>query len=238
MSGRLFAVGDIHGCLAELETLLHGLALTHDDTVVFVGDYMDRGPDSRGVVDACLALAERTDITTVFLKGNHEDMCLAYLGREGRWGEAWLGNGGAATLRSYGVDPRAGTAAALAAMPDAHLGFLERLQPSLVAEGWLFVHAGIRPDRAWAAQDEEDLFWIREEFILRPHGLPQTIVFGHTPHRSVLVDLPYKVGIDTGCVYGGALTALELPERTVHQVRFGERRVRTSPLPASARRRA
>jgi len=238
MSGRLFAVGDIHGCLAELETLLQGLALADGDTVVFVGDYMDRGPESRGVVDACIGLAGRTDIATVFLKGNHEDMCLAYLGREGRWGEAWLGNGGAATLRSYGVDPRASAVAALAAMPDAHLGFLDMLRPSLVEEGWLFVHAGIRPDRAWAAQDEEDLYWIREEFILRPHGLPQTIVFGHTPHRSVLVDLPYKVGIDTGCVYGGALTALELPERTVHQVRFGERRMRTSPLPAGTRRRA
>ena len=238
MSGRLFAVGDIHGCRAELETLLGGLALAHGDTLVFVGDYMDRGPDSRGVIDLCIGLGGRSDVTTVFLKGNHEDMCLDYIGRTGRWGEAWLGNGGAATMRSYGIDARSGSAAALAAIPDSHLGFLDALRPSLMEEGWLFVHAGIRPDRGWAAQDEEDLFWIREEFILRPHGLPQTIVFGHTPHRSVLVDLPYKVGIDTGCVYGGALTALELPERTVHQVRFGERRVRTSALPASSRRRA
>jgi serine/threonine protein phosphatase 1 len=238
VSGRLFAVGDIHGCLAELETLLDGLSLATGDTLVFVGDYMDRGPDSRRVLDRCIDLGARTDITTVFLKGNHEDMCLDYIGRAGRWGEAWLGNGGAATLRSYGIDPRSGSSAALAGMPDSHLGFLDALRPSLVEEGWLFVHAGIRPDRTWAAQDEEDLYWIREEFVLRPHGLPQTIVFGHTPHRSVLVDLPYKVGIDTGCVYGGALTALELPDRTVHQVRSGERRVRTGALPASSRRRA
>ena len=236
--GRFFVVGDVHGCARELEVLLAGLPLARGDTVAFVGDYLDRGPESRSVLDLLVDLRRRTDLATVFLKGNHEDMCLAYLGRRGRWGEAWQLNGGAATLRSYGVDARAPADEAMAAIPPEHLEFLDSLAPTFVARGHLLVHAGVRPDLPLAEQDEEDLFWIREEFILRPHGLPQTIVFGHTPHRSVLVDLPYKVGIDTGCVYGGALTALELPERTVHQVRFGERRVRTSPLPASARRRA
>ncbi len=238
MSGRLFVVGDVHGCRAELETLLDGLPLARGDHVAFVGDYIDRGPDSAGVVDVCLALERRSDVTTTFLKGNHEDMCLAYLGHPGRWGEAWLGNGGAAALRSYGVDPHAGARAAAAALPPEHVAFFERLVPSLVVDGWLIVHAGVRPDRSWADQDEEDLYWIREEFILRPHGLPQTIVFGHTPHRQVFVDLPYKIGIDTGCVYGGSLTCLELPDRLLHQVRFGDRKVRRSGLPQGVRRRA
>jgi serine/threonine protein phosphatase 1 len=97
------------------------------------------------------------------------------------------------------------------------------------------VHAGIRPDRPWAEQDEEDLFWIREEFIVPPHRLSQTIVFGHTPQRHVYVQLPYKIGIDTGCVYGGMLTCIELAEGVLHQVRLGERRVRQSALVSSPR---
>jgi serine/threonine protein phosphatase 1 len=235
MGGRLFAIGDIHGCVRELETLLVGLPLGRGDTLAFVGDYIDRGPDSRAVIDLLLEAKRRPEITTVFLKGNHEDMCLAYLGRPGHWGESWMLNGGAATLRSYGVDARAPGAVALASIPAAHLEFLDSLRVTHVTGEYLLVHAGIRPGVALAAQDEEDLLWIREEFILARHNLPQTVIFGHTPHREPVVDLPYKVGIDTGCVYGGALTCLALPERTLHQVRLGERQVRVRPLPTAAR---
>src|SRR5262249_25458282 len=107
--------------------------------------------------------------------------------------------------------------------------------------GWgeyLFAHAGSRRGVPWAKQTDEDIFWIREEFLRRPHGMPETIVFGHTPGRQVLVDLPYKIGIDTGLVYGGALTALELPDRVLHQVAAGERQVRRGSLPASPLRLA
>ena len=82
-------------------------------------------------------------------------------------------------------------------------------------------HAGVRPDRPWRQQASHDLLWIRDEFIASPHGLGKTVIFGHTPMRAVFEDLPYKVGIDTGCVYGGMLTALELPRLTVHAVRRG-----------------
>jgi len=237
MTGRAFAIGDIHGCAAELETLLAGLELSPGDAVMFVGDYVDRGADSRGVVDIVLDLERRSDLTTVFLRGNHEDMCLAYLGRSGHYGEAWIANGGAATLRSYGLDARVAGSEAAASFPAKHLEFFERLPLWHRAEGCLLVHAGIRPDRPWEQQEEEDLLWIREEFILAPHTLPETIIFGHTPRRTVYVD-PYKIGIDTGCVYGGGLTGLELRERRLYQVRFGERKVRESPLPAEQRRRA
>jgi serine/threonine protein phosphatase 1 len=237
MAGRLLAVGDIHGCARELETLVGALRLERDDTLAFVGDYVDRGPDSRAVVDLLLGLRDRADAKTVFLKGNHEDMCLGYLGRDGHWGEAWQANGGAATLRSYGIDPGVAGAEAAARMPPAHLAFLEGLKTALVGDRYLVVHAGIRPSRPWAEQDLEDLLWIREEFTAVAHPLPQTIVFGHTPHRHVLVDLPYKIGIDTGCVYGGALTCVDLPAGRLYQVRAGERRVRQGTLAAPPPRR-
>jgi serine/threonine protein phosphatase 1 len=231
MSGRFYAIGDIHGCAAELDALLRGLPAAAGDTIAFVGDYVDRGPDSRGVIERLLALKEdRPDVRTVFLKGNHEDMCLAYLGRPGHWGESWHLNGGAATLKSYGIDARTPGKEALRAFPPAHLAFLEALLPWYGTDRWLVVHAGIRPDRPLAEQDEEDLYWIREEFIANPHPLPQTIVFGHTPTRRVFVDLPYKIGIDTGCVYGGRLTCVELESGTVYQVGFGEKDVRESSL--------
>ena len=235
MAGQVFTIGDIHGCARELETLLARLPLARGDTIAFVGDYIDRGPDSRQVIDLLLDLGRRDDVRTVFLKGNHEDMCLAWLGRRGHWGEAWHGNGGVATLRSYGVDARLGRTEALAAMPATHLAFLERLEPWLTTDDHLVVHAGIRPGRRLAEQDEEDLFWIREEFIAHPHDLGLTVVFGHTPVRQVLVDLPYKVGIDTGCVYGGKLTALELRTQHLYQVTNGRRTVDESPLPAASR---
>jgi serine/threonine protein phosphatase 1 len=233
---RLFAIGDIHGCPGELGALLDGMGLEPGDTVCFVGDYIDRGKDSRGVIDLLLAFRERDDVRSVFLKGNHEDMCLSFLGRTGRWGESWLVNGGAEAVRSYGIDARSAPAALEAAMPPEHLAFLEGLERSHRDLGYLLVHAGIRPTRRWEEQSDEDLFWIRDEFIARPHQLPETIVYGHTPVRQVYADLPYKIGIDTGLVYGGCLTALELPDQTLHQVIAGERRVRRSALPPSRRR--
>jgi serine/threonine protein phosphatase 1 len=230
MSDRLVVIGDVHGCARELDALLAGLALAPGDTAIFVGDYIDRGPDSRAVIEQILALGARGDVRTVFLKGNHEDMCLAWLGRPGRWGEAWFANGGVTTLRSYGIDARVSPRDAAILLPPEHVEFLEALRPYHREPGLIAVHAGIRPGVPLEAQDEADLFWIREEFIESPHQLPETIVFGHTPMRDVLVDLPYKIGIDTGCVYGGALTALDLPARVVHQVRRDERAVRTREL--------
>jgi serine/threonine protein phosphatase 1 len=235
--GRLFAIGDIHGCPGELGALLHGLPLEAGDTVCFVGDYIDRGRDSKGVVDLLLQVRTRADVHWVFLKGNHEDMCLAFLGRSGSWGESWMGNGGAAAVRSYGVDARSEPAVVEGAMPEEHLAFFAGLERSFRWGGYLFVHAGIRPGVPWDQQTDEDLFWIREEFVLHPHGLPETVVFGHTPTRAPFVQLPYKVGIDTGLVYGGALTALELPDLVLHQVSAGSREVRRSALP-TARSRA
>jgi serine/threonine protein phosphatase 1 len=230
MAGRVIVVGDIHGCSRELDVLLSSLALAVGDTVVFLGDYVDRGPDVRGVVERLLELADIPGIRSVFLRGNHEDMLLGYLGREGHYGEAFLANGGDVTVRSYGVSGRPSPGRFESALPARHLEFLAGTK-LLHGEGdYLMVHAGIRPDRALGEQVPHDLIWIRDEFIARPHGLGRTVVFGHTPMREVLVDLPYKIGIDTGCVYGGMLSALELPALTIHAVRRGAGAPRKRPL--------
>jgi len=234
---RYFAIGDIHGCAEELDRLLGAIAPRAGDTVVFVGDYIDRGPDSRGVIDRLLAWRATTPARAVFLRGNHEDMALGYLGRRGHWGEAWLRNGGAAALRSYGAGPGMECPEILEHIPREHLTFLDELSTHERWNGYLFVHAGIRPGVAWDAQSEEDLLWIREEFLDHPHDLGETVVFGHTPHRRVVVDRPYKIGIDTGCVYGGALTCLVLPDDVVCQVRLGDNVIREDRLTTAARRR-
>lgn len=232
MEGRVLVVGDIHGCRPELDALLDGIAPGAGDTVVFLGDYVDRGPDSRGVIDRLLEVAEDPAVRTVFLRGNHEDMLLGYLGRGGMYREAFLANGGDVTLRSYGVQGTPTPARFEAALPETHLAFL--LQTTFLhAEGdYVMVHAGLNPEQPLEAQSPHDLIWIRDEFIARPHPFGRTVIFGHTPMRRVLVDLPYKIGIDTGCVYGGRLTALELPSLTVHAVRRGDSTTVRQPLSA------
>jgi serine/threonine protein phosphatase 1 len=232
MAGRVLVIGDIHGCRHELDVLLAGLAVTGRDTLVFLGDYVDRGPDVRGVVDRLVDLRADPGVRTTFLRGNHEDMLLGYLGRDGHYGEAFLGNGGDVTVRSYGLVGRPTPTRLEGCLPPTHLDFFEGTVLQHEEQGFLMAHAGVRPDRPWHQQSSHDLLWIRDEFIASPHELGKTVVFGHTPMREVFEDLPYKVGIDTGCVYGGMLTALELPDLTVHAVRRGAASVERRALVA------
>jgi serine/threonine protein phosphatase 1 len=220
----MFAIGDVHGCREELVRLLDALPLEDDDRLVFLGDYVDRGPDSAGVVTALLELAGSRRHTT-FLRGNHEDMLLEYLRPHGIYGDAFVTNGGRATAQSYGIGGTLTPAALADALPAEHLDFLARTTLMHRCPGVVCVHAGVRPGVPLAQQTKEDLLWIREEFLRPPHGLDATVVFGHTPHREVVTHLPGKLGIDTGCVYGGMLTAVELPARVVYQVRRGHHRV-------------
>src|ERR1700688_100753 len=126
--GRLFAIGDIHGCPDELAALLRRIAPRQDDTVVFVGDYVDRGPSVRDVVEQLLEF-ERGPAEVVFLKGNHEDMMLSFLGLPGHYGDSFLFNGGAATLDSYGVN-EGNLESAGEHLPEAHLKFFRGLSTS------------------------------------------------------------------------------------------------------------
>jgi len=227
-SPRSFVVGDIHGCVDELDRLLDHLALTQADTIIFLGDYIDRGPSSKGVIERLLRL-RRQGPRCVFLKGNHEDMFLAFMGLPGHYGDSFLYNGGDATLRSYGVE-RCPAHEILQHLPDDHRDFIRSLQLQYACGEFLCVHAGVNPNRPLTAQDPEDLLWIRGAFIQAPHPFGVTVLFGHTPCRDVLVDPPYKIGLDTGLVYGNKLSCLELAERRVFQIRRGQTKVTSRSL--------
>jgi len=223
--GRLFAIGDIHGCPDELGAILKAIAAGPTDTVVFVGDYVDRGPSAHDVIEQLIEL-QRGPAEIVFLKGNHEDMMLSFMGFPGHYGESFLFNGGAQTLDSYGVSEDT-LESAVEFVPAHHLEFLKGLATSYHRPPYLFVHAGILPTRQIEEQAVEDMLWIRQEFIFNVHNIAATVVFGHTPMRTVMVDLPYKLGIDTGLVYGGRLTCLEFSEGVAYQVARGSRQVKT-----------
>jgi serine/threonine protein phosphatase 1 len=221
---RSYVIGDIHGCLDELRCLIEGLPLESGDRLVFLGDYIDRGPDSKGVVTYVLELQKRNDLELVFLKGNHEDMFMAYLGLPGEHGDMFLYNGGAATLNSYGINSKNASLDEINdQIPRRHFEFFENLKAYFVMEPFLCVHAGIHPFKRWEDQTETELLWIRNEFIYNSHGLPYTVLFGHTPQPSVLFDLPYKVGLDTGLVFGNRLSCLEVTEKVLFQVTRGKK---------------
>jgi serine/threonine protein phosphatase 1 len=219
----LYAVGDIHGMRDKLEKLLASLPLEPADELVFIGDYVDRGPDSAGVVDLLLRFSREHRCT--FLMGNHEAMFLSYLGWEGDayfGGDAFMQNGGSATLLSYGhLDLKSQFS-----LPPSHEKFFRGLQLSHQEGQYAFVHAGLSrealrlSDIAYALQHERprNLLWQRATATL-PHNLGVTIIYGHTPMPDMQVrwNLPYSIGIDTGAVYGGPLTAIRLPDETVFQ---------------------
>ena len=207
----IYAIGDIHGCLDPLRRLMDEIRLSKGDEVVFMGDYVDRGPDSKGVIDYLLTLRGRY----TFLMGNHERMLLEFL--QGRDRLLFFYNGGKATVDSYG---------GLSEIPAAHLDFLNRLRLYYETDDYLFVHGGIRPGVPLQEQDPKDLLWIREEFYGYPGRYIKTVIFGHTPMREVLMEED-RIGIDTACVYGNKLTCLILPSRQVIQV--------SNPLDTSSR---
>lgn len=206
---RIFAIGDIHGCAEALEKLLKQLPVDwNEDLVIFLGDYIDRGPEPRKVIEKVMELKKLYPKRVIPLRGNHEWMFLRYL--QGIEPEVFLFNGGEATLRAYYHEGQL-------LLPEEHRNFLENLPLYYETEEYLFVHAGIRPGVALEAQSEEDLLWIREGFYYYPGTFPKKIVFGHTPFPEPLI-LPDRLGIDTGCVYGGKLTAIELPTERIYQV--------------------
>jgi serine/threonine protein phosphatase 1 len=170
----------------------------------------------------------------VFLKGNHEDMFLAFLGAGGRYGDAFIANGGAATLRSYGV-PEVADSDIAERLPAKHREFFASLQRTATFGGFLCAHAGVRPTRRLDEQVDEDLFWIREEFIAEPHAFPFTVLYGHTPSGDVRLDLPFKIGLDTGVVYGNRLSCLDLSAGELWQIARGARTVQRRSLAAEFR---
>ncbi|MHB8772813.1 MAG: metallophosphoesterase family protein [Syntrophales bacterium] len=213
MTGRILAIGDVHGCNRRLRQLLDRIEIDpHADRIVFVGDYLDRGEDVRGTVDTLLDL-QATHPGTIFLRGNHESLFLNYY-REGRDEELFLVNSGMSTLASYGLsraEARSGRG-----FPEEHLRFLAGLPLLHETPEYFFVHAGVRPGIPLARQRPEDLLWIRTEFIESAEEFGRVVVFGHTPLPVPLIETN-KIGIDTGAVYGGRLTCIELPSQRILQ---------------------
>lgn len=208
---NIFAIGDVHGCLESLENLLDILPVDWDkDLVVFLGDYIDRGENPRGVIEKLIELQETYPGRVITLKGNHEWMFERFL--KGIDIEVFLYNGGGKTLRQYYNSEKS-----MLEIPEKHLTFLKNLRLYFEVEEYIFVHAGINPEKEITNQTEEDLLWIRESFYLSDKSFSKTVVFGHTPFYEPFVRQD-RIGIDTGCVYGGSLTAVMLPERRFFQV--------------------
>ena len=213
---RILAVGDIHGCARELEALLGEMAVTRDDLVVFLGDYIDRGPDARHVIDIILDLGRDTDV--VGLKGNHEALFLDFLDHPESVGAGlFVLNGGTTTLANYAYSD--GTIE----IPDTHLNFFRNLRLCYETDAYFFVHAGV-PDRPLSSLVPEEhelaLLWSRYPFLSSDYKWEKTIVHGHTPVREAEI-LANRINIDTGCVYDGRLTGIELPSGRLFQVDKG-----------------
>jgi serine/threonine protein phosphatase 1 len=198
-----YAIGDVHGCLRQLQLLVEMCTQDAQDQkaqFVFIGDYIDRGPDSRGVVEYLMTLQQTQPDCVTCLMGNHEHMLLSAIDSAAHE-ELWLQNGGAETLRSYGT-------ANLSDIPDAHISWFRGL-PNFDDDGLrFFVHAGIRPGQALDHQEGYDLLWIREPFLSSIADYGRLIVHGHTPVSGDQPDIrPNRINLDTGAVYGGPLTA-------------------------------
>ncbi len=209
----LFAVGDIHGCAFELKQLIKKLPLDKNSTLVFLGDYIDRGPDSKGVIQTILELRKQYRVYT--LMGNHEAMLLEFLSHpSSALAGFFVLNGGSATLASYVTE------GSHYEIPQEHLEFYQNLDTLFESEHHLFVHAGI-PDIPLSQIDPtehfESLLWMRQPFLSSNYDWGKIVVHGHTPRQQVTVS-ENRINLDTGCVYGGFLSAMEVHSRTLYQV--------------------
>lgn len=221
---RVYAIGDVHGRADLLKRLIMNIREDAQDleegrtpVIIFLGDYVDRGFQSKEVIDYLLS-EELEDFETIFLKGNHEAAFLQFLS-DPAFGPQWSKFGGSETLTSYGIrPPRAQTAEAdwneacrrlNDVLPNSHRGFLQTLQPSIVVGDYVFVHAGLRPGRPLEEQTEDDLLWIRDTFLNDKSEFEQVVVHGHTPIPAPHRD-HRRIGVDTGAYLSGKLTAARL----------------------------
>ena len=216
------AVGDVHGRLDLVENLwaqidaASRLSPARRRIMIFVGDYIDRGPQSRELIDRLLKGFAGFEM--ICLKGNHDDTLLQFL-TDPTIGDAWRSFGGLETLRSYGITHAEGKnwsqtrSEFAAALPREHLEFLKNLKLHVTVGDYLFVHAGLKPRVPLEEQSETDLLWIREEFLDSTVNFGRIVVHGHTPTDAPVVRRN-RIGIDTGAYITNNLTAVVLEERT------------------------
>lgn len=204
-----YVIGDIHGCLTALETLLHLIDPTPEDTIITLGDYIDRGPDSKGVIDLLIEFSKTRNLIT--LKGNHEQM-LEHASLDTLSLMNWATNGGIETLDSFPdcdyIDQ----------IPEPYWDFITNCKLYHETETHILVHAGLDPKLPLEEQTEEDLLWLRFD-NLKPHQSEKTIICGHTPDRKEFKPRTKKgaICIDTYVYHTGYLTCLELETGTYHQ---------------------
>ncbi len=217
---RLFAIGDIHGCIDKLRLLVESTArIGKNDKVVFLGDYIDRGEGSREVVDYIAGMRD-SGFDIVALKGNHEEMLLETYEREDRWYK-WFLNGGAFTIKSFGIK-------SVRDLPLNYLEFFYGLKYYYQLENFIFVHAGLNDDLEDPFEDKSEMIWTRRETYKNPVFNDFTIVHGHTPVsldacRDMIRENGKVINIDTGCVYSespglGHLSAVELRSMSLFSV--------------------
>jgi len=212
----IYAVGDIHGSLDKLQRLI-ARCVEHADgrpmTLVFLGDYIDRGPQSSGVVGFLIDLQSQLGERVVALMGNHEAMALGVIDGTSP-ARLWFAQGGAATLESYGV-------ARPSELPREHVDWMRSLRLSYDDGRRFFVHAGVNPDQPLDAQEAYDMLWIREPFLSYGRDYGRLIVHGHTPVTSGAPDLrSNRLNLDTGAVFGGPLTAAVFDDAQTKPVAF------------------
>lgn len=203
---RTYVIGDIHGCRKNLIELLEKISPHPDqDTLIFLGDYIDRGPDSKGVIDEILNLNKRM-LNVITLMGNHEKAFIDYI--NGKNLNFYLAIGGMQTLKSYGIEPLDDP---LTAIPSEHMYFLKNLLLYWQDEENIFVHAGLEPGIHVSQQHQDWLLWARGDFLSSDYDFGKRIIFGHTVFQQPFAE-KNRIGIDTGVVFGGSLTCLVLPD--------------------------
>ena len=227
---NIFAIGDIHGCLKQLISLQKNILNSKNfkkdnDLLLYIGDYIDRGPHSKDVISQIIKL-QKENIKSIFLMGNHEQVMIDFLFNKINNLKYWLNLGADQTFKSYKIEVvefiKDGfeddkidrlRSVLLNELSDEHIHFLKNLRLSYSVGNYLFVHAGINPEKTLKNQDKKDLLWSRsDKFFDKNFKFEKIIVHGHTPEEKV-INFPYRINVDIGCFFSGKLSCVCLNDK-------------------------